>query len=214
MQSEQINELATALAKAQGQIKNPAKNKTVTVTTKMGSKYEFAYADLSAILDAVRKPLSDNGLGYVQYVADLDGKFRLVTMLVHGSGQWISAANPLFLGDGSPNSQNFGSAVTFMKRYALAAMLGVAADSDDDANAADGNDAQTSDRAAKKATAAYPDKSEKITMQQADHIRTLLELKKVDPAKFLHRALLPKDALVDDLPAFRYDAACKWLETQ
>lgn len=149
MQSEQIDKLAEALAAAQGQIKNPQCNQKVTVVTRSGGQYEFGYADFAAVIDAVKKPLSDNGIGYIQYVEQIEDKFRLITQLMHSSGQWVSAINPLFLTpqkdrDGNalpPSSQDFGSAVTYMKRYALAAMTGVAADADDDANIADGNQA-------------------------------------------------------------------------
>jgi hypothetical protein len=153
MQSETIDKLAEALAKAQGAMVNPTKNKKVTVTTKSGGRYEFEYADLTAIIDAIKKPLADNGIGYLQDIELVEGKWRLVTTLMHSSGQFRSSAWPLFLDqhdrDGNviqPTSQSFGSALTFMKRYALAAIAGVAADSDDDANAADGA-AQVQDRA-------------------------------------------------------------------
>jgi hypothetical protein len=149
MQSENIDKLAEALAKAQGQIKNPSKNRKVTVTTRTGGRYEFEYADLTAIIEAIKKPLSENNIGYLQDVELVDGKFRLVTTLMHASGQFRSSNWPLFLDqidrDGNPvppTSQSFGSALTFMKRYALAAITGVAADSDDDANTASGNEAQ------------------------------------------------------------------------
>lgn len=137
-QSESINELAAALAIAQGQISNPKKNKKVRVTTKTGRGYEFAYADMTAVIDAIKGPLSANGLSYVQaFVEDANGKFRLVTRLMHNSGQWLESVTPLFVEEGA--SQAFGSASTFMKRYALSAMIGIAADDDDDANTADGN---------------------------------------------------------------------------
>jgi hypothetical protein len=136
--SEQIDQLASALATAQGQIQNPKKNKKVRVTTKSGRGYEFSYADLTAVFEAVKGPLSSNGLSFVQaMVTAEDGKFRLVTRLMHTSGQWLESMTPLFVEEGS--SQAFGSALTFMKRYALCALLAVAADDDDDANAADGN---------------------------------------------------------------------------
>src|SRR6516225_10059308 len=129
MQSENIDKLAEALAKAQGQIKNPSKNRKVTVTTRTGGRYEFEYADLTAIIEAIKKPLSENNIGYLQDVELVDGKFRLVTTLMHASGQFRSSNWPLFLDqidrDGNPvppTSQSFGSALTFMKRYALAAI--------------------------------------------------------------------------------------------
>src|SRR5215472_10856033 len=128
MQSENIDKLAEALAKAQGAIKNPTKNRKVTVTTRTGGRYEFEYADLGAIIDAIKKPLADNGIGYTQDIELVDGKYRLITTLMHASGQYRSSLWPLFLDqhdrDGNPitpTSQMFGSALTFMKRYALAA---------------------------------------------------------------------------------------------
>jgi hypothetical protein len=145
MQSEEISLLAEALAKAQGTIKNPIKNKTVSVTTKSGHKYEFQYADLTAIMDAAKRPLADNGLSYVQLLQQSeDAKYKLHTMLLHASGQWIESVTPLLVQE--QGSQAFGSALTFMKRYALSAMLGIAADSDDDANVADGNAAKVAER--------------------------------------------------------------------
>lgn len=141
-QSEQINEIAAALAKAQGQIKNPTKNCTVKVKTKAGYEYEFKYADLSAVTEAIKKPLSDNGIAYTQYVEEVESRFRLVTVLLHSSNQWLKSIYPLFVGE--QGSQAFGSAQTYMKRYALCSMLGVSADTDDDANAAEGNQAQVS----------------------------------------------------------------------
>lgn len=149
-QSEHIDQLATALAVAQGQIRNPSKNKKVKVKTRTGGAYEFEYADLTAIIDAIKKPLADNNIAYVQHMnIDQEGKFRLYTRLAHSSGQWMESVTPIFI-EGEQGSQAFGSALTFMKRYALAAMLGIAADSDDDANMADGNEASFQPRKPKE----------------------------------------------------------------
>lgn len=137
--SEQINELAAALAKAQGAFTNPSKNRTVRVNTKSGGSYDFAYATFDAIVEAARKPLSDNGLAFTQTVESGDGRAVLVTTLLHSSGQWLASSTPLMT-EGSGN-QAFGSAMTYQKRYQLTAMLGISADEDDDGNAADGNTA-------------------------------------------------------------------------
>jgi hypothetical protein len=150
MQSEQIDKLAEALAKAQSVITSPPRNREVSVRakTKDGTPftYTFKYATLDGIIEHVRGPLTSNGIWFTQTLANGDGKYRLITRLVHASGQWIASETPLLV-DGSKN-QEFGSALTYMKRYALAAMLGVAADEDDDANAADGNTVESSkDRA-------------------------------------------------------------------
>jgi hypothetical protein len=139
--SEQIADLAAALAKAQGAFINPEKNKPVKVygTTKSGKDFEytFNYADFTAIVDSIRKPLSDNGLSFVQ-TTDADEYGHLVTTrLLHATGQWIEFDTRVFVG--GPGAQAFGSGVTYAKRYALSSLLGVTADEDDDANASEGN---------------------------------------------------------------------------
>lgn len=133
-----VGKLAGALAKAQSEIASPPRNREVTVRTKTGGQYKFKYATLDSIIDAVRVPLTKNGLWFTQTLAgNGDGKYHLVTRLVHDSGESIESVTPLLV-QGAGN-QEFGSALTYMRRYALTAMLGVAADEDDDANGADGN---------------------------------------------------------------------------
>lgn len=122
-----LNELAPALAKAQGALKNPNKNKTVTVQTRSGAPYKYSYADLPEILDTIRKPLSENGLAVLQVVKD----GNLVTMLTHSSGQCITSEIPLEL-SGPP--QEVGSRLTYLRRYSLISLLNIAADDDDDAS--------------------------------------------------------------------------------
>lgn len=135
--SAEIDKIAGALAKAQAAFTNPPRNREVLVKSDRGS-YTFAYATFDAILDVVRKPLTDNAISYTQSVElGEDGKPRLVTTLMHGSGQWIESVLPLHVE--RPGNQAFGSALTYAKRYALTALLGIAADEDDDANGADGN---------------------------------------------------------------------------
>lgn len=143
-QSEQINELAGALAKAQGQFANPERNREVEVQTKTGNTYKFKYATFDAILDAVRKPLSENGLALLQGVVTGERGTLLATKLLHASGQWIESETPVFYNE--DKAQAFGSGVSYAKRYAVAAMLGITADEDDDGNNADGNRAKFKDR--------------------------------------------------------------------
>lgn len=131
--SVDIDELAAALSKAQAALPNPPRNRTVTVRTKKGGSYEFSYATLDVILELAKKPLADNGLAVVQ----LPMASAVETPLLHSSGQWLSASTPIRV-DGS-DAQAYGSAVTYARRYALTAMLGIAADEDDDGNAASDN---------------------------------------------------------------------------
>lgn len=128
MQSESIKELATALAKAQATIQPASKNAT-------NPHFKSKYADLGAIWDACRKPLADNGLSIVQMPTDSgEGRVALTTMLLHTSGEYISSTCSTRLQQDS--AQGVGSALTYLRRYALAAMVGIVADEDDDGNAA------------------------------------------------------------------------------
>jgi hypothetical protein len=175
--SQEFGKIAEALAKAQGAFTNPPRNREVKVPTKSGGSYTFAYATLDAILDMVRQPLAANGLCYVHTLAERGGKFRLVTRLIHTSGQWIESEAPLFVAEQS--NQAFGSALTYMKRYALCALLGIAADEDDDANAAEGNVAEKRDRAPpRKQPPAEPPMDERRIKDAASAIAS--RLKKAD----------------------------------
>jgi hypothetical protein len=137
--SDDIGDLMTALAKAQGEIPDIERNRTVTVTPRSGGAgYSFRYATLSAILAAIKKPLADHGISRTQILShDSDGGYYVLTTTLHHGNQYISSKVPL-IAEGATNQQ-FGSALTYMKRYALAAMLGISADEDDDGNIADGN---------------------------------------------------------------------------
>lgn len=132
--SEQLNELAAALAVAQGQMK-PARMNAVNPFLKN------KYADLGAVMDACRDALATNGLSFVQmaYTPPLETYGPAVgveTMLMHKSGQWLRESFVLPVGDekGKSVMQVAGSAISYARRYALAAMLGIVADEDTDGN--------------------------------------------------------------------------------
>lgn len=120
--SEQINELATALAKAQGAIKHAAKESR---NPHFGSNY----ADLASVWEACRQPLADNGLSVVQLPEESEQGVRMTTVLMHTSGQFISGTVLMPVDRATP--QAVGSAITYARRYALAAMVGVCPDDDD-----------------------------------------------------------------------------------
>lgn len=127
--SETIIELAKALAKAQGAIEPATKSSE-------NPHFRSKYADLSSVWAACRKPLTDNGLSVVQMPVDAPtpGCVALTTLLLHISGEYISStvSAPLTKQD----AQGIGSALTYLRRYALSAIIGVVADDDDDGNAA------------------------------------------------------------------------------
>jgi hypothetical protein len=125
--STEIGKLAEALAKAQGEIKGAAKDST-------NPHYRSKYADLASVWDACRAALTKNGLSVVQLPdTTADGVF-LHTTLAHSSGQWMRGTMPVRPVQDTP--QGLGSALTYARRYSLAAMVGVAPDDDDDGNAA------------------------------------------------------------------------------
>ena len=126
--SESIAALAGALAKAQLQIEPASKNAT-------NPHFRSHYADLASIWDACRGPLNTNGLSIVQFPCDGDvGRTGLCTMLLHSSGESISEVVTTRSQKDDP--QGLGSALTYLRRYALAAVVGVTATEDDDGNAA------------------------------------------------------------------------------
>ena len=127
MQSESINEISAALAKAQASMKAAVFNKT-------NPHFKNKYADLAAVLDAIRKPLSDNGLAVTQTSEMRNGTFCLVTRLCHSSGQWIAGEYPL---PAQATPQQLGSALTYARRYSLSAIACIAADEDDAAEGAE-----------------------------------------------------------------------------
>lgn len=126
MQSDNTNDLSAALAKAQAGMKAATFNK-------VNPHFKNKYADLSAVLDAIRKPLADNGLSITQTTEVRENGFVLVTTMRHQSGQWIASEYPL---PQAAKPQELGSALTYARRYSLSAIACIAADEDDDAEGA------------------------------------------------------------------------------
>lgn len=132
--SEQLNELAGALAKAQAAFTAVPKGKTAKVGT-----YSYKYADLADAWDVARKALTDNGLAVIQAPAQLErGVCSVTTMLLHTSGQWVRSTLALDARDATP--QSIGSVITYARRYGLAAMVGLVTDDDTDAQEHGGRD--------------------------------------------------------------------------
>ena len=126
--SESINELSAALAKAQGEITGALKDSA-------NPFFKSKYADLASCWDACRVPLAKNGLAVIQVPETTENGLTLITTLAHSSGQWIRGSLPVKPKDDTP--QAMGSALTYARRYALTAFIGIA-QVDDDGNAASG----------------------------------------------------------------------------
>jgi hypothetical protein len=122
--SSEIKDLALALSKAQGAIGNVEKNR---------KGHGYKYADLGQCIDAIKEALSKNEIAIVQPIDVIDGQNYLVTTLMHSSGQWIKSKFALesAVMKMCNNLQNLGAGLTYARRYALCAMIGLAQDDDD-----------------------------------------------------------------------------------
>lgn len=134
--SEQSDLIDAAIAKAQKALKPAARDA-------VNPHFKSRYADLSAVWDAIRGPLTENGIGVLQDVENIGKAVAVTTRLVH-SGQWYEFG-PLVMPLAAETAHGIGSAITYGKRYALSAALGVATEDDDDGNAAVGPSQQRVD---------------------------------------------------------------------
>lgn len=127
-QSSDIGKISEALTGAQKAIGHASKSS-------VNPHFKSKYADLAAVIDAVKGPLNDNGIAFYQSCAVRDGgEVVLCTTLSHTSGQWLKSEYPLR--PSKPDPQGFGSALTYARRYCLAAIVGIASEEDDDGNEA------------------------------------------------------------------------------
>jgi hypothetical protein len=120
--SEQVNEIASALAKAQKSIKGAVKDAD-------NPFFKSKYADLASVREACYQQLADNGIAVVQTPSSDGARIAVTTRLMHTSGQWVQDTLTLTPKDDGP--QAAGSAITYARRYALAAFVGVAPEDDD-----------------------------------------------------------------------------------
>lgn len=178
--SEQINDLATALAAAQAEMRNATLNK-------INPHFKSKYADLAGIRDTVTPALAKHGLSIVQGTDTLESGIVVITRLMHKSGQWIESRFPIAY----DKPQAMGSAYTYARRYSLSAMCAISADEDDDANAA--NDKPVAGPA-----------STPINADQFRALQDLIEKTGTDETKLL--AYLKADSL-ETLTVMQFQAA-------
>lgn len=122
--SAELGALAKALAKAQASVTNATKDAT-------NPHFKNRYATLASVRAAITGPLSESGLAVVQTTEPHgDAGVCVVTMLVHESGQWVRGR--LFLPVAKKDPQSFGAAISYGRRFALGAIVGIATEDDDD----------------------------------------------------------------------------------
>ena len=125
--SQTMDKIAPSLLKAQRAI-------TFAVKDSTNPHFKSSYADLESVIEAIKKPLNDNGIIFIQSFSPSEaGKLNLTTRLMHESGEWLEdeLTMPLQKND----AQGYGSAATYSRRYALAAITGLY-QADDDGNEA------------------------------------------------------------------------------
>lgn len=147
MENNNLKQIATALCGFHRDVPAISKDTEVSVKMKSGGEYSFKYADLTTIMDTIKKALVDNGLSIVQKlsttyaivpVADFAGRVTdkaqadvgITTMLLHTSGEYIESCFAL---RSDVDKKEIGGAITYGKRYAICAMLGLSAEDDTDA---------------------------------------------------------------------------------
>lgn len=120
--SDSLANLAPAFAAAQAEIENATKNAS-------NPHFKSKYADLAEIIETSRPVLAKHGLAVIQIPGYRDGAVMLDVMLLHKSGEWIKgeAGSPLE----KATAQSIGSATTYLRRYSLAALCGMAQEDDD-----------------------------------------------------------------------------------
>ena len=121
--SDTITELAKSLKELQKQLKPVKKDK-------QNPFFKSNYADLESVVENSRQVLYDNGFSVTQLISHSGTDSLLETVLLHESGEWISSEMKLYMTKNDPQAQ--GSAITYARRYALMAIIGMVAEGEDD----------------------------------------------------------------------------------
>lgn len=200
--SESIKELAAALAKFQGEIKNPANTAT-------NPFFKSKYAPLNDVLNTVRPILSKNGLSVVQAPSG-DGQNIIVsTTLIHESGEWIEFPELVLKAD-KPTAQGAGSAITYARRYAISAILGISSEDDD------GNNAEIKDSSINKNedknTSTNKTTKKNLSDKQIARLYAIASSASIDADTVKDQVKRKYNKEISDLTKEEYDAVCTGYE--
>jgi hypothetical protein len=132
--SESIKNLAIAMNKAQSEMGGAHKSEN-------NPFFKSKYADLVAVVKAVKEPFANNGLSYVQFPIEENGRIGVETILMHVSGEWLS--NSFTVNLSKQDAQGAGSAITYCRRYGLQAIAGIPSEDDDGNGASKGAPSET-----------------------------------------------------------------------
>lgn len=157
--SEQLDKIAPALVKAQSEIPGISKD---------GKANYGQYITLDTLLATVKPILTANGLAVLQPVTEAPDGIGVTTRIIHTSGQWMEDTS-VFPVDGGrgPAAQQAGSAITYQRRYGLAAFLGIASEEDTDGNAPGGKKPASNGNQRQPVSKPGPDPSNYIDSKSA-----------------------------------------------
>lgn len=132
--SPTIGKIAAAIAKAQSEFGTVTRDSTADIQGRDGKRgYSYTYATLADSIAAVTKALTENEIALIQPTTSSRGAITVTTILAHGSGEWISSDLSMPVADAK--AQAVGSAISYARRYALQAFVGIAPEDDDGAAA-------------------------------------------------------------------------------
>ncbi len=193
--SESIKEIATALSKFQGKVSNP-------VNTAVNPFFKSKYAPLNDILNLVRPLLSEEGLSIIQAPSGDGENIIITTTLLHESGEWIEFPELILKAD-KATAQGAGSAITYGRRYALSAILGISSEDDDD-----GNNAEPTGKYEVNVPA-----SKGVSEAQIKRLYAITNSKKIDASTVKEQVQKRFNKDVKDLSKSEYDIVCKGYES-
>jgi len=124
--SDSIKNIAIAMCKAQAEMGGAVKGKS-------NPFFKSKYADLGAVIQAIKEPFANNGLSYIQFPIEDGGRVGIETILMHASGEFIS--NSFTVNLTKQDAQGAGSAITYCRRYGLQSIAGIPSEDDDGNNA-------------------------------------------------------------------------------
>lgn len=188
LQSENINELASALCKAQSKLMPAIKDKK-------NPFYKSNYSDLDSVWEACRIPLTDNGLSVVQQMQYVEDKTLLVTTLIHSSGQWMRSFAPII--SSKNDAQGLGAGITYMRRYSLCAMIGITQEDDD--GESDRKHAEQAARESRKVTPIGPPSAEPIISKEQYMLLKKLMIQVDDKLNSSINKFIKDDVKISDL---------------
>ncbi len=206
--SDSVKELASALAKAQGEMQNP---KFDTVNPFFKSNY----ASLASVRNTVIPIFAKNGLSIIQSLRSTEKGVECETMLLHSSGEWVSDTLSLPIVKHDP--QGYGSAATYARRYSLMSFSGVVGDADDDANAASDLKGKPKATAQQEQASVAASDGKPLSPSQERLIRAKLSsggIKEEDfTAKYPDWCLTPKEGKIL-VPKAEVNNVLAWIEGQ